>query len=37
MRRTVALWATGLLIWLRRNLRFRQKRLQATLRPAMQG
>jgi hypothetical protein len=33
----VGLWATGLLIWLRRSLRLRQKRLQATLRPSPQG
>ncbi len=33
----VMLWATGLIIWLRRSLRQRQRRLQATLRPSMQG
>ncbi len=33
----VGLWATGLLIWLRRSLRQRQKRLQTTLRPSTLG
>ncbi len=33
----VGLWATGLLIWLRRSLRQRQRRLQATLRPSTLG
>ncbi len=33
----VALWSTGLLIWLRRTLRLRQKRLQTTLRPSTQS